>query len=512
MRRVCVAIVALTLFVSMGVVTSTSTIETGSMNLDAEWERTIGGAKGEVCGSVWQTSDGGYVLVGYTQTWGAGSEDVYLVKTDDEGGVEWGMTFGGEGSDWGNSVQQTDEGGYIIAGATQSFGAGLEDFYVIKVDPGGDVAWNRTFGGSSNDHGRSVQQTDDGGYIVTGYTRSFGAGRADVYLVKIDAHGDLEWNRTYGGPENDDSYSVQQTSDGGYVVAGHTRSLGAGGEDVLLIKTDSEGHLQYNRTFGGPIGDFGRSAQQASDGGYVIAGYTQSFGAGYGDVYLVRTDPDGNELWSRTYGGSELDLGSSVRQTVDGGYIIAGDTQSFGVGLTDVYLVLTDPEGHQLWNRTFGGSDHDHCDAVIQTADGGLVFSGRTQSFGTSSDVYLAKTMARDETPPTTYHDYDGLLHEDEFTIKLRATDDWAGVDDTYYRINEGSPMSVGEDGQPRVTTAGLENKLEYWSVDLEGNEENHRILTDITMREPASLNPAVIILSLISVLSLLILWRLRRR
>ena len=266
------------------------------------------------------------------------------------------------------------------------------------------------------------------------------------------------------------------------------------------------------RTFGGPIGDFGRSAQQASDGGYVIAGYTQSFGAGYGDVYLVRTDPDGNELWSRTYGGSELDLGSSVRQTVDGGYIIAGDTQSFGVGLTDVYLVLTDPEGHQLWNRTFGGSDHDHCDAVIQTADGGLVFSGRTQSFGTSSDVYLAKTMARDETPPTTSHDYDGLLHEDEFTIKLRATDDWAGVDDTYYRIKEGSPMSVSEDGQPRVTTVGLENKLEYWSVDLEGNEENHRILTDITMREPASLNPAVIILSLISVLSLLILWRLRRR
>jgi len=512
LRRACKAIVALTLFVFMGALTATSTIATGSVNPGGEWERTIGGSKGEVCGSVWQTSDGGYVLVGYTQSWGAGSEDVYLVKTDHEGGVEWEMTFGGVGSDWGNSVQQTADGGYIIAGATQSFGAGLEDFYVIKVDPGGDVTWNRTFGGSSNDHGRSVQQADDGGYVITGYSRSFGAGRADVYLVKIDADGDLEWNRTYGGPENDDGYSVQQTNDGGYIVAGHTRSHGAGGEDVYLIKTDSEGNLLYNRTFGGPKGDFGRSVHQTSDGGYIIAGYTQSFGAGYGDVYLVRTDPDGYELWSKTYGGPELDLGSSVRQTVDGGYVIAGDTQSFGVGLTDVYLVLIDSEGNQLWNRTFGGSDHDHGNSVIQTVDGSLVFSGHTQSFGTSSDVYLAKTIARDETPPTTSHDYDGLLHEAEFTVNLLAMDDWAGVNETFYRINDGSLMSVGEDGQPLVTTAGTENKLEYWSVDLEGNEENHHTLTDIKMKEPSSLNPAGMILSLIGILGLIILWILRRR
>ena len=464
MRRACKAIVALTLFVFMGALTATSTIATGSVNPGGEWERTIGGSKGEVCGSVWQTSDGGYVLVGYTQSWGAGSEDVYLVKTDHGGGVEWEMTFGGVGSDWGNSVQQTADGGYIIAGATQSFGAGLEDFYVIKVDPGGDVTWNRTFGGSSNDHGRSVQQADDGGYIITGYTRSFGAGRADVYLVKIDADGDLEWNRTYGGPENDDGYSVQQTNDGGYIVAGHTRSHGAGGEDVYLIKTDREGNILWNRTFGGPRGDFGRSVLQTSDGGYVIAGYTQSFGTGYEDIYLVRTDHDGNEYWSRTYGGPELDLGSSVRQTVDGGYIISGDTQSFGVGLTDVYLVLTDSEGHRIWNRTFGGSDHDHGSSVIQTEDGGLVVSGHTLSFSTSSDVYLAKTIASDETPPTTSHDYDGLLHEDEFTINLRATDDWVGVAEIYYRINDGPSMSVGEDGQPLISTAGLESKLEYWS------------------------------------------------
>jgi len=503
-------IITFTLLALLSVQAANSTVEEGEVSLGGGWETTIGGLKGEVCGSMCQASDGGYVLAGYTQSWGAGSEDVYLVKTDHVGAVEWERTFGGPGSDWGNSVLRTADGGYIVVGATQSFGGGLEDFYVIKTDSEGQLMWSRTFGGSSNDHGRSVVQTDDGGYILTGYTRSYGAGRADVYLVKIDAGGDLEWDRTYGGPENDDGYWVQQTSDGGYVIAGHTRSMGEGAEDVLLIKTDGEGTPQFNRTYGGPMGDQGLSILEVSDGGYVITGYTMSFGAGHGDTYLVRTDPQGEGLWCRTYGGQDFDLGRSVTQASGGGYIIVGDTQSFGVGLTDIYLVLTDKDGERLWNGTYGGSHHDHGNALIQEADGSLVISGQTQSFGTSSDIYLARTMARDETPPTTSHDYDGLVHEGELTINLSATDDWVGVEETYYVINGGPTMSVGEDGQPLVTEAGQENRLEYWSVDLNGNEERHSVLTEIKMRAPASLAPAVMALSLAACLVLLLLWRLR--
>lgn len=503
---------ALMLLIFLGALAVEPTVGATDLSPGGEWETTIGGPNGEVSGSICQTSDGGYALVGYTQSWGAGSEDVYLVKTDDEGAVEWEMTFGGSGSDWGNSVSQTDDGGYIIAGATQSFGAGLEDFYVVKTDSVGHAMWERTFGGPSNEHGRSVHQTNDGGYVVTGYTRSFGAGRADVYLVKVDADGVIEWDRTYGGPENDDGYSVIQTSDGGYVVAGHTRSEGEGSDDALLIKTDGDGVIQFNRTYGGPMGDFGRSVLETPDGGFAMAGYSMSFGERYGDIYLVRTDPDGDELWYRTYGGAELDIGNSLRKTLDDGFIIVGDTQSFGAGQTDVCLILTDEEGNRLWNRTFGGSDDDHGNSVIQTIDGSLVFTGHTRSFGTNNDAYLVRTIARDETPPTTIHDYDGLLHDEEFTINLLATDDWIGIGETYYRVNDGPQMSVSEDGQPLVAVAGLENKLEYWSVDLNGNEERHRILTGIELKKPASMTPAVITLSLVAFLALAGLWISRRR
>jgi hypothetical protein len=169
-------------------------------------------------------------------------------------------------------------------------------------------------------------------------------------------------------------------------------------------------------------------------------------------------------------------------------------------------------EGNRLWNRTYGGSDDDHGSSVIQTSEGSLVLTGHTQSFGTSTDIYLAKTTARDETPPITSHDYDGLPHENELTVNLVAIDDWVGVDETYYRINDGPLMSVGEEGQPLVATAGLENKLEYWSVDINGNEENHRILTDIQLKRPASILPAIITFTLVTCLALIGLWMSRRR
>ena len=309
------------------------------------WWRAYGGTDDAEGSSVQQTSDGGYVVAGYTTA--LGYYDVYLIKTNTSGDTLWTRTYGGEDDEEdGSSVQQTSDGGYVIAGLTVSFGAGGGDVYLIKTDASGDTMWTRTYGGTDYDDGWSVQQTSDGGYIIAGYTVSFGAGGGDVYIIKTNVSGDTLWTRTYGGTGDDEGYSVQHTPDGGYIIAGYTRSYGAGNEDVYLIKTNASGDTLWTRTYGGTGEDFGYSVQQTADSGFVIAGSTWSFGAGACDVYLIKTDASGDTMWTRTYGGTDNERGRSAQQTSDGGYIIAGYTRSYGAGNGDVYLIKTNSLGN----------------------------------------------------------------------------------------------------------------------------------------------------------------------
>ena len=271
----------------------------------ADWEKTFGGAYNDVGRSVQETSDLGYIITGDAESFGAGPPNAYLIKTDASGDLDpaWPenpKSFGGAYNDAGCSVQETSDLGYIIAGYTNSFGAGRFDVYLIKTDADGNEMWHKTFGGANEDVGRSVQQTEDGGYIIAGYTDSFGAGRFDVYLVKTDADGNLEWYKTFGGPEDDDGYSVQQTKDLGYIIAGDTKSFGAGHFDVYLVKTDASGNLQWEKTFGGADIDGGISVAETSDLGYIIAGYTDSFGAGGHDIYLIRLEVQDIEVVCKT--------------------------------------------------------------------------------------------------------------------------------------------------------------------------------------------------------------------
>ncbi|MDP6737418.1 MAG: hypothetical protein QGG15_00035 [Dehalococcoidales bacterium] len=354
--------------------------------------KTFGGVDWDYANSVQQTTDGGYIIAGGTDSPGTDG-DVYLVKTDREGNEEWSRTFGGKENDTASSVQQTTDGGYIIAGDTNSFGAGEFDFYLVKTDREGNEEWSRAFGGVGWDYADSVQQTTDGGYIIAGGTDSFGAGEFDFYLVKTDGEGNEEWSRAFGGVGWDYADSVQQTTDGGYIIAGGTDSFGAGIYDAYLVKTDGEGNEEWSRTFGGEDNDTADSVQQTADGGYIIAGDTESFGAGNYDAYLVKTDGEGNEEWSRAFGGEETEEADSVQQTTDGGYIIAGYTISYGAGSWDAYLVKTDGEGNEEWSRAFGGESYDLASSVQQTADGGYIIAGYTESFGAGNyDAYLVKT------------------------------------------------------------------------------------------------------------------------
>ena len=367
---------------------------------DTLWTRTYGGSAQDQAQCVQQTTDGGYIVGGFTRSFGVGEYDFYLVKTDDSGDTLWTRTYGGSVSDNGRYVQQTTDGGYIFAGQTRSYGAGSADFWLVKTDDSGDTLWTRTYGGSSGDYGYCVQQTTDGGYIVTGSTSSFGAGSADLYLVKTDDSGNTLWTRTYGGSGHDYARSVQQTDDGGYIIAGYGTSFGAGGYDFYLVKTDDSGDTLWIRTYGGSSDDFGYCVQQITDGGYIITGSTSSFGAGGDDIYLVKTDADGDTLWTRTYGGSEGESGQSVQQTTDGGYIVAGKTSSFGAGNEDVYLIKTGDNGDTLWTRTYGGTDKDYANSVQQTSDGGYIIAGDTYSFTPPEGVnfYLVR-VAGEELP-----------------------------------------------------------------------------------------------------------------
>jgi len=365
----------------------------GSHSFGYEWSKTFGDSRRDEGRSVQQTTDGGYIIAGYTYSYGAGGSDLYLIKTDANGNQQWSRTFGGSEYDAGSSVQQTSDGGFIIAGVTESFGAENRDVYLIKTDAYGNEQWSKTFGGSKDLTGESVQQTNDGGYIIGATTDAGRHGATeDVYLIKTDAIGNEQWSRTLGEWGDDRLASVEQTTDGGYMIGGRTWSFGGGGK-FYLIKTDANGNEQWSKTFGGSKYDGAYSAKQTSDGGYILAGITQSFGAGESDVYLIKTDADGNEQWSKNFGGSDSELGISVEQTIDGGYIIAGGTRWEGWATwieSDVWLIKTDADGNEQWSKTFGGSEYDVGFSVRQTSDGGFIIAGATESFGEdSADIYL---------------------------------------------------------------------------------------------------------------------------
>ena len=351
--------------------------------------KNFGGNLWDYGNSVQQTIDGGYIITGEISSSENGSSDIWLIKTDSEGQEEWNQNFDGNDRDYGKSVQQTVDGGYVITGSTGSDYS--YDVWLIKTDSKGKEEWNQTFGGDHKDYGHSVQQTIDGGYIITGETSSSGNGSSDVLLIKTDQKGQEEWIQTFGGSDYDIGNSIEQTYDGGYIITGSTRSYGNGSDDILLIKTNSQGQEEWNQTFGGGYIDIGNSIKQTSDNGYIITGYTQSYGNGSRDVWLIKTNSQGNEEWNQTFGGSYVDIGNSIQQTTDGGYIIVG---SKGTDYySDLWLIKTDYQGNEEWNKTFGGSDYDFGNAVQQTTDDGYIITGHTKSYGNGGyDVFLIKT------------------------------------------------------------------------------------------------------------------------
>jgi len=350
------------------------------------WEKTYGGLNADYSFSVQQTQDGCYIVAGGTFSFGNPCQ-VYLIKTNASGDTLWTKIYGGANGEFAYSVKQTSDEGYIIAGYYADTSSNLSG-YLMKTNASGDSLW----GGWRTPYSAysSVQQTQEGGYIIAGYTEAFGDSY-QVYLIKTNASGLYLWERAYGGTGNDVGQSVQQTTDGCYIVAGQTNSYG-NSYQVYLIKTNANGDTIWTRTYGGTGDDYGRSVWLTSDSGYIVAGKTNSFGNA-DQVYLIKTNGNGDTLWTRTYGGTSSDWGFSVQQTRDGGYIVAGNTWSFG-NVSQVYLIKTNASGDTLWTKNYGGTDNDYGTSVQQTSDGGYIVAGYTWSFGNEWQVYLIKTDA----------------------------------------------------------------------------------------------------------------------
>jgi len=370
---------------------------------DTLWTKTYGGINSDAGYSVQQTSDNGYIVAGETSSFGAGACDAYLIKTNSLGDTIWTKTYGGSGPDRAFSVVVDQYGYYAVAGETEV--DRVCDFFVLKVDAtNGDTLWSKTYGGSGNDYGFSITIDQDGYYLVTGETSSFGVGSFDFWVLKINsANGDTIWTKTYGGSEYDYGRSIVVDQDGYYVVAGYTRSYGVGtAPNFWILKINpSNGDTLWTKAYGGTSGEYLLSVAVDNDGYYVAAGETMSYGAGNYDLWLLKINPaTGDTIWTKTYGGSDNEGQFSIAIDQNGYYAVSGYSQSFGAGDRDAWLLKINPAtGDTIWTKTYGGSNNEYSFSISVDQDGYYMVTGETNSFGAgATDVWLLKIEAGQTT------------------------------------------------------------------------------------------------------------------
>ena len=362
---------------------------------DTVWSKTYDAGYNDNGSSLRQTSDGGFILVGSTSTSDNGDRDVCLLKTDENGSLQWKKSYGGTKPDEGNAVVEPVGGGYVVAGTTESYGNGSSDVYLMKTDDTGNLLWQRTFGGPGREEGKALLQASDGGYIIVGSTESSVNGGSDILLIKTSSDGDVDWERTYSGAYDAAAVSIERTRDGGYIIAGYL-GITAGRHEAYLLKVDARGNKQWDKEF--PTNDESAAyySRQTDDRGYIVVGYTTNSSEG-SDVRMLKTDKDGNVEWQKTIGGHDTQKGYNVYETPDRGYIVIGmantGSRADGNVKYGALIVKTDPAGTVEWQKTYGADQDIFIRTGVQTNDGGLALVGSTGKNGNGEprSIYLLK-------------------------------------------------------------------------------------------------------------------------
>jgi hypothetical protein len=347
--------------------------------LAIEFELILGAAQRDRGIDVIQTQDEGYAILGYTSSSGAGGEDLYLVRLSADGQELWTQTYGGEAQDNGWSIHEMEGGDFMLFGFTHSSGAGGLDFYLIRTDPDGQVLWEATYGGEDDEYGWALSPTEDGGFVLAGQTESYGSGDIDGYLIKVDDSGELQWSQTYGGPDEDRLFSIDLCQDGGFILTG-TSGQSSTSRDVYLVRTDAQGELLWESRIGADADDVGHDVRQLVDGTFAVAGYTMNYGAERYDAMLLRVDENGEFVWRQLYGGYLEDRTISLDLTLDGGFLLGGYSQSYGNGNWDIYFVHADTDGNMLWFGVYGDLGNETGYTFVQAQDGSVVLTGETYS------------------------------------------------------------------------------------------------------------------------------------
>ena len=345
------------------------------------------------------TDDGGYLLVGATNYshQNTRQEDVYLVKTDAAGEIVWAKTYGGDDFDRGNAVIQADDGGFVVFGETKSSGAGDWDMLLLKVDADGNELWSKTFGGPAQERANAIRQTTDGGTILVGSTKSFGAGGSDLYLIKTDDQGNEVWSQTYGGELDEEGYDVHHTSDGGFFILAQVsrdaRLYTDQNPDIFLLKTDGAGNEIWSQVWEEENVEGGHALLPTSDGNYVVVGITSSTGSESDiDFLFLKIDADGSLIWDEPISDEgAVDYGTGVIETPDGDYLVTGMFSGGGRGA--IPLIKTDGSGQVLWTRNLlEGRGNKAGIRVLPAPDGGYLIIGTTDEYRRAFETVLIKT------------------------------------------------------------------------------------------------------------------------
>lgn len=380
------------------------------------WEKSYGGSKFDLPSSIFQTADNGYVIAGSSTsddgdlTMNYGSQDYWIVKISSNGLLEWQKSLGGSRGDTAECIIQTSDGGYIVSGFTSSsngdvtFNHGASDVWVVKLDIDGNIKWENSYGGTSSENGKNIIQTLDGGYIIAASSSSNDGdvsknnGGADYWIIKISNTGLIEWEKNYGGLGNDTPYRILQLADSSYIVAGTTTSndgdvsFNHGGYDYWIVKLSPNGTMEWEKTFGGSSEDILKSIDFTQDGGFILAGNSKSLDGdvsiNYGarDFWIVKISESGNLQWEKSYGGTSEELLSNIEQTPNGDYIISGFTGSIdghvsnNHGGFDYWIVRTNSSGSIIWTKCYGGSNSDMLVDSTLTFDNSIALCGRSES------------------------------------------------------------------------------------------------------------------------------------